>query len=253
MSPNGCPAPNASLCWDFEEGAIPPGWTPYRSEFNGELLVDDTKPHRGSFALHAKDLVGGAVTVPATQGGPKKSMTYDLPANFGPVMWGRAYVFMTPEVPVSHAGFFNGRYQKPGQTETALETLNWYEVASYQGKFMSIWHTPEPPGFPEWVKLSDTAPVVDDWACVEWQFDGANGNEAGPADPKVWLDGTELTWPTEFTFDNSGMDKPERPAQDKAANFTLVETGIVMYQGLEVPTNWWIDDLAIGTQRIGCN
>src|SRR5262249_37535530 len=31
----GCPAPG-TLCWDFEEGMIPSGWTTSRSEFNGQ-------------------------------------------------------------------------------------------------------------------------------------------------------------------------------------------------------------------------
>jgi hypothetical protein len=32
-----------------------------------------------------------------------------------------------------------------------------------------------------------------------------------------------------------------------------METGVYLYQGLSVPTDWWIDDLAIGKQRIGCD
>jgi hypothetical protein len=30
----GCAAPGA-LCWDFEEGALPAGWTAHRDEFSG--------------------------------------------------------------------------------------------------------------------------------------------------------------------------------------------------------------------------
>jgi hypothetical protein len=249
----------AALCWDFEEGAIPTGWVMTRPmDFNGSIAVDNSKPHGGTFSLHMADLSGGVV---AQAGGPKKSMQYWLPDNFGPVMWGRAYVYTTPEAPQSHAGFFNARYPIPNGTATSQDyckgappcvPMDWYEVASYQGNYMSIWHTPEPPGFPEWVKVSDTPLALDAWKCVEWQFDAANGAMPTPADPKVWLEGTELAWPMEFTFDNSGTDKPTRPTQEKGTNFTMIETGVVMYQGLVTVTNWWIDDLAIGPQRIGC-
>jgi hypothetical protein len=40
---------------------------------------------------------------------------------------------------------------------------------------------------------------------------------------------------------------------EKAGNFTFLETGVYLYQGLTQATNWWIDDLAVGTGRIGCD
>ncbi|HEX2879353.1 MAG TPA: hypothetical protein VHO25_07430 [Polyangiaceae bacterium] len=241
----------AALCWDFEEGAIPQGWgTDLRPmDFNGSISVDNSKPHGGTYSLHMADLSGGTV---GQAGGPKKSMQFELPANFGPIMWGRAYVFTTPERPMSHAGFFNARYPRPNSQDTSWEALDWYEVASYMQNYMSIWHPPEPPGFPEWVKVSDTPLVIDAWTCVEWLFDAQNGAEPVPADPRVWLDGTELLWPTEFTFDNTGTDKPDRPLMEKGSNFTMIETGAWFYQGVTTPTDYWIDDLAIGPERIGC-
>jgi hypothetical protein len=166
-------------------------------------------------------------------------------------MWGRAFVYTTPARPVSHAGLFNARYPRPDSASTAMEDLDWYEVATYQEKYMSIWHPPEPPGFPEWVKVSDTLLVLDTWTCLEWLFDGANGQNAEAADPRVWLDGTELLWPEEFVF--SEPPGAAKPVMEKAENFTMIETGVVMYQGLTTPTSWWIDDLAIGPERIGCN
>jgi hypothetical protein len=48
--------------------------------------ADDTRPHRGKYALHAKALVGGAE---GSQGGPPKTIRYALPPDFGPVLWGR--------------------------------------------------------------------------------------------------------------------------------------------------------------------
>jgi hypothetical protein len=233
-----------TLCWDFEEGAIPQGFTPWRTAGTGQLLVDTTKPFGASkFSLHAKDL----------QGGPQHTLKYVLPASFGPVMWGRLRLFTTPTRPEAHAGFFNARYPKPGQPDSAPENqLNWYEVASYQQAYMSIFHPPWPPGFPEDVQVSDTKLVLDQWTCVEWLFDGKNDADATQAAlPKMWLDGTELGWPQHFTY--SEPAGAAAPFRDKVGNFTVVELGIVTWQEVPTPTSWWIDDVAIGTERIGCN
>ncbi|MCP3166719.1 hypothetical protein [Myxococcus qinghaiensis] len=240
--------PPASLRWDFEEGRLPSGWTPHRDEFEGQLVVDDTRAHGGRYALHARQLVGGRE---GGQGGPKKTVRYSLPADFGPVLWGRVFVYTTPVRPASHAGLFNARYPRPGSEDGAFESLDWYEVATYQEKYMAIWHPPEPPGFPEWVQVSDTPLVLDKWVCLEWLFDAANGEAPEAAEPRVWLDGVELAWPRKFVFSDPPTDTP--PKREKARHFTVVEAGVFLYQGLSVPTDWWLDDLAVGGQRVGCS
>jgi hypothetical protein len=243
----GCVAPG-TICWDFEEGKLPAGWTPYRNEFaTGSLLVDGTKPHRGMYALHAKDFSGNKE---GQDGGPKHTMRYTLPAGFGPVLWGRAFIYMSPATPMSHAGFFNARYPRPGAAATsAINTLDWYEVATSGGKYVSIWHPPEPPGTPEYVQISDTSGVTGAWACVEWLFDAQNGAAAEAAEPRVWVDGVELAWPMTLVAPTGAA----RPLHEKAKDFTTLESGIYLYQGLTTVTNWWIDDLAVGKQRIGCD
>jgi hypothetical protein len=245
----GCSA-TRTICWDFEEGKLPTGWTPYRNEFStGSLLVDNTRAHGGMYALHAKDFTGGKE---GTDGGPKHTIRYNLPADFGPVLWGRAFIYMTPATPMSHAGFFNARYPRPGAlaaSATDVTKLDWYEVATSSGDYVSIWHPPEPPGTPEAVQISATPGVVGSWACVEWLFDGQNGTAPEAADPRVFLNGVEISWPTMIVSPTSAM----RPVHEKAQSFTVLETGIYLYQGLTTSTNWWIDDLAVGKQRIGCN
>ncbi len=94
--------------------------------------------------------------------------------------------------------------------------------------------------------------MLDRWTCVEWLFDGKNTADATQAAlPKMWLDGTELLWPNHFTY-----SEPAGAAcafRDKVGNFTVIELGIVTWQEVPTPTNWWLDDVAIGTERIGCN
>jgi hypothetical protein len=245
----GCSAPG-TLCWDFEEGTLPTGWTPYRNEFpTGSLLVDNTRAHGGMYALHAKDFSGGKE---GTDGGPKHTIRFNLPADFGPVLWGRAWVYMIPATPMSHAGFFNARYPRPGApaaSATDVTTLDWYEVATSGGDYVSIWHPPEPPGTPEAVQISATPGVVGAWACVEWLFDAQNGTAPEAADPRVFLNGVEIAWPMKIVSPAGAA----RPVHEKAQSFTVLETGVYLYQGLTTVTNWWIDDLAVGKQRIGCD
>src|SRR5262245_7813002 len=107
----------AVLCWDFEEGRMPAGFTRARNEFMCELLVDSARPRSGNYSLHAKDLRGGT---PGTAGGPKKSVRLALPAGFGPVFWGRMFVYSTPSRPMSHAGLFSARYPRPGSSATEM-------------------------------------------------------------------------------------------------------------------------------------
>jgi hypothetical protein len=248
--------PPGTLCWGFEEGTLAqlPGWTRNRNGdgFPGQLLIDGTMPHRGRYSLHAKDYHGGD---PTQQGGPKYTIVYSLPPNFGPVLWGRAFVYTSPSAPLSHAGFFNARYPRPNEITTTMGLLDWYEVASdpppgtTSANYMAIWHPPEPPGTPEDVRISDAAVVVNDWACLEWIFDASGAQDAEAAEPRMWLNGAELAWPSTFISPDNSLP----PLRETATNFVELETGIYMYQGLTTVTNWWIDDLSVGAHRIGCN
>jgi hypothetical protein len=244
----GCDAAGA-LCWDFEQGTLPPGWTPYRNEYNGTLLVDGTRPLHGKYSLHAKGLQGN---VEGSDGGPKKTMRYTLPATFGPTLWGRAFVYVSPARPMSHAGFFNARYPRPGAKAADfanVSVLDWYEVASSAMDYVSIYHPPEPPGTPEWVQVSTTPLVLNDWVCVEWLFDAKNGDAAEAADPRVWVAGAEIPWSMTFVSPTGAT----RPAHEKATTFSVLEAGVYLYQGLSAATDWWIDDLAVSPQRVGCD
>src|SRR5580692_11591025 len=89
--------------------------------------------------------------------------------------------------------------------------------------------------------------VVNVWACLEWLFDGTSDDAGEPAEPRMWLNGSELSWPTTFIYPANAS----APTRQPVTNFIDLETGIYMYQGLTTVTNWWVDDLAVGPQRIG--
>jgi hypothetical protein len=254
----GCSG-TGTLCWGFEEGVtMPPGWKVGRTDFGAAVLANDTathtgpalvadqtRPHWGKYSLHAKGFVGGT---PGNQGGPKATIVYTLPAGFGSSLWGRAFVYTTPAAPTSHAGLFNARYPRPGSTATTMAALDWYEVASYMQDYMTVWHPPEPPGYPEDVQVSGTPVVVDQFTCLEWQFDGMAGDAGQASPPRMWVDGTELSWPDSFTYPADAAPSAREPV----SSFLMLETGVYLYQGLTTVTDWWIDDIAVGHTRIGC-
>jgi len=255
----GCSA-GVAICWGFEEGTTtPPGWSAGRTDYgavvladgaagdNGPaLVVDETRPHWGRYSLHARGFVGGT---PTSQGGPKATIVYTLPVDFGAVLWGRAFVYTDPAAPDSHAGIFNARYPRPGSTATTMSAMDWYEVASYTQKYMTVWHPPEPPGYPEDVQVSNRPVALDRFACLEWLFDGSSGDAGEAAQPRMWVDGAELSWPGSFTY----PDGSAFPVREPVSHFVELETGVYLYQGLTTATDWWIDDLAVSPQRIGCD
>jgi hypothetical protein len=249
-----------TLCWGFEEGVtMPPGWKIGRQDYGAvvlpndatahtgpALVADQTRPHWGKWSLHARGFVGGT---PTTQGGPKATIEYTLPSTFGAVLWARMFLYLTPAPPASHAGIFNARYPRPGSTATAVTALDWYEAATYTEDYMTVWHPPEPPGYPEDVQVSGMKANVNQYDCLEWLFDGSAGDAGQASPPRMWVDGVELTWPDSFTYPDGSAPSSREPV----GSFLLLETGVYMYQGLTTPTDWWIDDLAVGPQRIGCS
>ena len=196
-------------------------------------------PHGGKCSLHMKDFSGSQ---------PQHAFIAALPANFGPVMWGRAFVFNTA-TPSSHGALVKTRYAIPNSTD-----VDWYEVGYELHNYDGIWHSPLPPsGLPEWVLQSNTTIVVNNWTCVEWLFDAQNGAQPQAADPRIWQDGVEVTFKPGFEYDLSETKGLPRPMTPKASDFVGIEVGLTMYHDIDQKTNIYLDDLAFGSQRIGCN
>jgi hypothetical protein len=234
----------ATVCYDFEECATPAGWTVPKfpdGEGNigaGTLLVDKEKAHGGMCSLHMKDFSGNQ---------PQHALLADLPPNFGPILWGRAWVFNTA-TPTSHGALIKTRYTVPNSTD-----VDWYEVGYESHNYKGIWHNPLPPsGLPEWELPSPLKVVVNAWTCVEWLFDSQNGTQPEAADPRIWQDGVEAIWGKGDQYDLTNGKTSPRPPTPKGTNFVGIEVGLTMYHQIDQVTNIYVDDLAFGKQRIGC-
>ena len=235
----------ATVCYDFEECTTPAGWTVPKfpdGEGNigaGSLLVDKEKAHGGTCSLHMKDYSGNQ---------PQHALLAALPANFGPILWGRAWVFNTA-TPTAHGALIKTRYAIPNSTD-----VDWYEVGYENHNYKGIWHNPLPPsGLPEWELPSPLTVAVGKWTCIEWLFDSQNGNQPQAADPRIWQDGVEAIFGTGDAYDLTTGKTPTRPTTPKGSNFVGIEVGLTMYHQLDQVTNIYLDDLAFGKERIGCN
>jgi len=82
------------------------------------------------------------------------------------------------------------------------------------------------------------------WACMEWYFDGPNNTQ------KFWLDGTAIT---DLTVTGQGQGCLNDGTGNKwiYPTFQHVFVGWESYQN-DDPREIWIDDVAIGTSKIGC-
>lgn len=238
----GCQS--ATVCYDFDECKTPAGWTV--PAFNtgegnmgaGSLLVDNAKAHSGTCSLHMRDYSGDQ---------PQHAFLAALPANFGPKLWGRAWVFNSA-TPTQHGALIKARYAIPNSTDQ-----DWYEVGYEKHIYQGIWHNPLPPsGLPEWVLSSTLTIAVGSWTCVEWFFDSQNGDSPEAADPRIWADGQEAVLGSGYSYDLTNGKGTVRPVHPKGSDFVGIEVGLTMYHPIDEVTNIYLDDLALGKERIGC-
>lgn len=82
------------------------------------------------------------------------------------------------------------------------------------------------------------------WACMEWYFDGATNTQ------KFWLDGNAVN---DLTVMGVGEGCLSNETDNKWVfpTFSKVSLGWESYQ-TDDPREVWIDDVALGTSKIGC-
>jgi hypothetical protein len=150
------------------------------------------------------------------------------------VAWGRFYLHMTPKAPYGHGAMVKF-FDQPGRGG------NWYEVGFEYNALQGNWHGP---GGEKYMRTKQLLP--DQWVCVEFFMDGANG-----APVQLWMDGVPVVY---------YMVAPA-PTILPTKKFSLFEIGLqpyhelstISYGGNAMPlTDMWLDDIALDTKRIGC-
>jgi hypothetical protein len=206
------------FCDDFENQAMgmPPTGDFVVSAKPGAMVVDGSKPYRGTKSLHIKTAAPGSRTM--------LDFTKQFPFND---FHGRAMVFMTKvNTNDEHWDFFYG-YNSANQWELGGQFQGWSLVL-------------DPPDHPVYSK--DKVPLGR-WMCIQW-----NWKYAGPGVDTGYtakVDGK--------TFDKSSWTGADPSGRKWTAgpwkNFSAGWEG---YGSTNVDIEMWIDDLAFGEQEIPC-
>jgi hypothetical protein len=249
------PCKTAIVCDDFEAydpGAAPGGpWT--TSTNKGSVTMDTTHAHSGGRAVKVTaDAAGGYRSAMLVL---KGAALLPVPGN---IVFGRMMFWLdaAPEGTV-HWTFIDGQGLVPGQGYHALYRYGGqHPITDANGTFvgsqlMANYDTPDSyqnppvgPGSDCWLHSDKKVIPVAKWACAEWKFDG-------PASKmQFWLDGVELP---DLAMNGTGQGCVNQGADFPwaAPSFERVDLGWESYQPDGARTIW-IDDVAIGTERLGC-
>jgi hypothetical protein len=236
-TPSLCPGSPFAVCQDFEAtavGATPGGnWAVPTTNYGiGTVVVAGDDSARGSHSLK--------VTIPT---GTTSVERYLQLRNLGPLAnahYGR--IFLKIQAPTTTlfvhwdlilgAGTFNGAAHRVrwGNTGTGVGTAaaNWawlYNVE--QGDF----GTENP---------RQLHPAVNQWLCIEWMWDGVNQQA------RFYSQGTEYQTLHIDTTLPGQTRSPEIPI------FTSLNFGLAKYQTTDAALTFWIDEIAVDVNRIGC-
>ncbi len=213
-------SPNAVQCEDFESGDLDSDWSKL-----GDITVDQVHAARGDYALHVHNAAAfGGGTVESWTAFPRP---YDrfwlrlfvyleaLPSDIGP--W--SLVRADDAIP-ANGGVTLGGYSDGAGSNVLEHTL--------QTPFVSLKDSP------------DAQIPAGEWICLEWYNDGLS-DEARVFWNNVERPALHATPALASTVDSGKYSTPE---------IDYVEIG--WGSTLSTPLDLWIDAIAIGSERIGC-
>lgn len=228
-SGSACPAENF-LCEAFDSypaGAAPTGIWTKTTRGGGAITVDTTRAFSGSQSLHATGTLNGDVAHVTTP--------LSIAAN-------TVYVrFMMYTVGYPSSSGVHSRLARLGTTADSGPD-SAYSLSSYNGtaieKVDSIYLRSTS------VHLNDAA-YKNRWFCLEFEIDKSGG--VGKVVPHIWIDGTALTLAAAGSSTHAGTSTSWDPIPFE--KFTL---GLEGNQVDAVKGDYWLDDVIIAPQRIGC-
>jgi hypothetical protein len=229
---NGSCDADAIVCEDFEQypAASPPagGWTP-TLRGQGKIVVDTTRAFGGKQSLH----VTGKMNMDhANISRPIQTTSPTAYVRF--MYYGTSY-------PASSG--VHTRLARIGTTDAATgDPYTSYSLASYNGtaieKVNSVYLRSTG------TKLNDPK-LLNRWTCLEFAIDMSGG--VGKVKVQIWVDGRELTLSPAGSSSHGMTSASWDPL--KLEVFML---GLDGFQVDPEPADYWIDDISITTQRVGC-
>lgn len=230
----GHTVPGTIVSEDFEStpaGSIPAGFTK-----TGDIAVEEGVAHSGTHALRIE---------PAVKGGRFISLAPDKVAALGGEHWGRLYYKVKTPAPLPtgrliHATLVDGKGTSPlanDLIDVRLATLLYYP----NGDFGYFYNVQPPNGRKEFGPKSATMQkFTDDWTLLEWHADYATQSY------EFFVNGKEVA----DIGQHKGADNYE--GIEIPAAFQTLSVGFTNYQpATDDGFTVWIDDFAVGKQRLG--
>jgi len=230
----GCPG---AFCDDFEryDAGVGPR-SPWSSSTNGGAIsIDLTRAHSGT----------KSVKVTTDGQAAYRRAYFSLSAPFFPVagnaFYGRMWVYLTA-APAMTTHWTN----ISGEGMASYQNTSFQAYVRYGGQAMKRLMANYDSGTfsSDCWQHSQTAFPEGRWACMEWHFDGPNERM------EFWLDGTQLA---PLTVNHMGQGCIAHALGDRwvMPNFSTLRLGWEHYQ-TSIPIELWVDDVALGTQKLGC-
>jgi hypothetical protein len=222
--------PGAFLCEAFESymvGAAPTGIWSATVRGGGTITVDTMRVFTGTKSLHVTGLINGDVA----------HITTPLAISANTVF----VRFMMYTVGYPSSSGVHSRLARLGTTADSGPD-SAYSLSSYNGtaieKVDSIYLRSVS------THLNDTN-LLNRWVCWEFEIDKTGG--VGKVFPHIWLDGTALALAAAGSSSHAGTSTSWDPIPFE--KFTL---GLEGNQPDAVKGDFWLDDVAVASQRIGC-
>lgn len=233
----GVGACTAAFCDDFEryDAGSPPRapWT--TSVQGGAVTVDVTRAHSGNKSVRV-----------TTDGQMAYRRAYfSVGAPFFPVagnaFYGRMWVYLAA-APSMTTHWTN----ISGEGMASFNNQSFAAYVRYGGQVMKrLMANYDSQTFSSdcWQHSQTTFPEAR-WACMEWHFDGPNERM------EFWLDGAQVSALT-VNHRGQGCIANGLSGQWVMPTFSTLRLGWEHYQ-TSIPIQLWVDDVALGPQRVGC-
>lgn len=245
----GCPDIEAAMfCDDFESygvGDAPAG--PWAPEGMGSATIDDSQVFSGNQAVRLDTTAGydgrallgldEASVFPTTHffGRVRLYVTEASPDGINWTIIQSSGMAEAPEVwdgPFAAELRYGGQHMK--QFKAGYDTGGFYATP------------PAGPGSDCW-QHSQTAIAEGQWSCMEWEFDTDNDVM------RMWVDGVAVDGLEVGTMGQGCVHQETNDVWHYPETFERMHVGWVDYQDTAGEREVWIDDVAVGSSRIGCD
>jgi hypothetical protein len=244
---SGAPASNTKtpktlLSDDFEsyEAGQPPEPAWKTSVGGGTVAVDTARAYSGKKSVHFTTEAGGK--------GRRALIGKDGPPLFpmaGNAFFGRAMVWVSDiPPPAVHWTNVKATGLVPGTDLTAQ-----YNYGGMHEKLLGNYATTNAAGLQADCWKSSKSPLpTKRWVCLEWHYEGPRDRM------RFWVDGAAVD---DLTISDGKGDGCVRGKEGPdglwhAPTFAGVRLGWEHYQTSPIAIEMWLDDAAIGAERIGC-